>query len=70
VSRTGLKIDERTTGHVGGDPAGEYVTTNPITINEAVLARRQERYKIYCSMCHGVNGDGKGIVASGIHKVH
>lgn len=63
VSRTGLKIDERTTGHVGGDPAGEYVTTNPITINEAVLARGQERYKIYCSACHGVNGDGKGIVA-------
>ena len=43
VSRTGLKIDERTTGRVGGDPAGEYVTTNPISLNEGVLARGQER---------------------------
>ena len=63
VSRNGLKIDERTTGRVGGDPAGEYVTTNPISINEGVLARGEERYKIYCASCHGVNGNGKGIVA-------
>jgi mono/diheme cytochrome c family protein len=63
VSRNGLKIDERTTGRVDGDPAGEYVTTNPISINEGVLARGEERYKIYCASCHGVNGNGKGIVA-------
>lgn len=63
VSRTGLKIDDRTTGRVGGDPAGEYITTNPITISEGVLVQGQERYKIHCSMCHGANGNGKGVVA-------
>lgn len=29
---------------------------------EKALARGQERYGIYCAPCHGLTGDGKGIV--------
>ena len=30
--------------------------TFPIAVNEAVLRRGQERYNIYCSVCHGATG--------------
>lgn len=30
---------------------------------KALLKRGQERYNIYCSMCHGKLGDGKGTVS-------
>jgi mono/diheme cytochrome c family protein len=29
---------------------------------EALLARGQERYGIYCTPCHGVSGEGDGLV--------
>lgn len=35
-----------------------------IEVNEQLLARGQERYAIYCAMCHGASGDGKGVVAN------
>ena len=68
VSRTGLKIDARTTGREGGDPTAAYVTTNPITIDQTVLARGEARYKIYCASCHGDKGNGKGPAAGPISK--
>lgn len=33
-----------------------------IELDEALLARGQERYGIYCSPCHGVTGHGDGLV--------
>jgi len=63
VSRNGLQIDERTTGRVGGDPSGEYVSTIPISIGEADMARGEQRYTIYCASCHGNKGNGKGPAA-------
>ena len=30
---------------------------------EALLARGQERYNIYCAPCHSMSGDGKGMVS-------
>ncbi len=70
VSRNGLKIDERTTGRVGGDPAGEYVSIEQtgVELGEALVARGQARYKIYCASCHGEKGNGKGIAAGPISK--
>lgn len=29
----------------------------------ALLERGEERYGIYCSVCHGASGDGRGVVA-------
>jgi mono/diheme cytochrome c family protein len=35
----------------------------PLPINQALLDRGEERYKIFCSPCHGLQGDGNGMVA-------
>jgi mono/diheme cytochrome c family protein len=39
------------------------VDTFPIAITKEALDRGQERYNIYCSVCHGMTGYGDGIVA-------
>jgi len=35
----------------------------PMPVTKAVLQRGQERFNIYCSPCHGLTGDGAGVVA-------
>jgi mono/diheme cytochrome c family protein len=39
-----------------------FVATNPLPVNEALLRRGRERFNIYCAPCHGQLGDGNGIV--------
>jgi mono/diheme cytochrome c family protein len=39
------------------------VETFPVPITKADLDRGQERFNIYCSVCHGLTGYGDGIVA-------
>lgn len=36
----------------------------PIDVNEAAMERGQERYDIYCAVCHGAAGDGNGRTAA------
>jgi mono/diheme cytochrome c family protein len=38
------------------------VTEFPFPITKDVLNRGQERYQIYCSMCHGMTGYGDGMI--------
>jgi len=38
-----------------------FVETNPLPVNEALLARGRDRFDIYCAPCHGRLGDGNGI---------
>lgn len=45
-----------------GDPAGEFVTTFPEAVDAATLKRGQERYTIYCSVCHDSRGTGHGKI--------
>jgi len=33
-----------------------------VTIDEAALRRGQDRYNNFCSMCHGLTGDGDGMI--------
>lgn len=35
----------------------------PLPVNIDLLKRGQERYNIFCSPCHGLQGDGNGMVA-------
>jgi mono/diheme cytochrome c family protein len=35
----------------------------PIPLNMDLLERGENRYKIFCSPCHGLQGDGNGMVA-------
>jgi mono/diheme cytochrome c family protein len=34
----------------------------PVPITEQLLAKGRERFEIYCSVCHGLLGDGDGMV--------
>ncbi len=35
----------------------------PVPITQELLERGQERYGIFCTPCHGIQGDGLGMVA-------
>jgi len=35
----------------------------PLPVDLALLERGEERYKIFCSPCHGLQGDGNGMVS-------
>jgi len=47
------------TGCVAGTT--NFVETNPLIVNAAVLQRGREQFDIYCTPCHGGLGDGNGI---------
>ena len=46
------------TGRVAGQPA----TMFPFPVDEVLMRRGRERYDIFCSPCHGLTGDGDGMV--------
>jgi mono/diheme cytochrome c family protein len=53
------------TGAKGVVPAaGNDVNEFPFPITRQILDRGQERFNIYCSPCHGVLGDGKGMIVN------
>lgn len=39
-----------------------WVSEIPIPVDEKLMARGQERYNIYCAVCHGLSGKGDGII--------
>ncbi len=39
-----------------------YVETLPVPVTERLMARGKERYGIYCTPCHGLVGDGNGVI--------
>lgn len=43
---------------------GAYVTTMPISIDEALLKEGQKHFDIVCAACHGLIGDGQSIVSA------
>lgn len=47
------------TGKISGTT--NFVETNPLAVNDALLQRGRERFDIYCAPCHGRLGDGNGI---------
>jgi hypothetical protein len=47
------------TGRIAGTT--NFVETNPLIVDEALLKRGRERFDIYCSPCHGRTADGNGI---------
>lgn len=53
-----LDDDLLTTGKINGQVADEF----PFPITRADLDRGQERFNIYCSLCHGRTGEGNGMV--------
>lgn len=60
VARGDLRADNAL--YLGQDSRGNFIKTNPLTVNMNLLKRGQERYDIYCSPCHSRVGDGRGIM--------
>jgi mono/diheme cytochrome c family protein len=59
VARGWLRQDEVLyTGRANGELVSEF----PFPISAPDMARGRERYTIYCSPCHGILGDGQGMV--------
>ncbi|MBS1717669.1 MAG: cytochrome c [Armatimonadetes bacterium] len=42
---------------------GKPVTKFPLPVTKELLERGQERFRIYCTPCHGQLGDGQGMIA-------
>jgi mono/diheme cytochrome c family protein len=63
VSRGNLK--NNTAIYEGVDENGDFITENPFEITEEFLYRGKDRYDIYCSVCHGGTGNGRGIIMTG-----
>lgn len=49
----------------GIDEDGEWIAESPIDFTQSFLYRGKERYDIYCAPCHGITGDGQGIIMTG-----
>jgi mono/diheme cytochrome c family protein len=45
-----------------GTENGQLVTKFPLPVTPELLQRGQERFTIYCSMCHGADGYGHGMI--------
>jgi hypothetical protein len=45
-----------------GKTAGKLAETLPFQLDRAVLARGQERFRIFCTPCHGELGNGRGMI--------
>lgn len=60
VARGQLRTDRAL--YEGRDAGNELVTTYPFEITRAVLDRGQQRYAIFCSVCHGMTGLGDGRI--------
>ena len=51
-----------------GMQAGAPVERIPMPLTEAVVERGRERYNIYCAPCHGLAGDGDGMIVKRGYK--
>lgn len=49
----------------GQTEEGQYVEEVPVPVTQALLERGQERYDIFCSVCHGRAGFGQGVIMEG-----
>lgn len=65
VRRGALVTTENANVELGRNPDGTFVASIPVDVTPALLERGQERYEIFCSVCHGDAGDGKGIMMTG-----
>ncbi len=47
-----------------GDVARAFEAITPPPVTAALLARGQERFGIFCAPCHGLAGDGDGVIVA------
>jgi len=47
--------------YTGKESNGDWVKGFPLEVNNELLENGKLHYDIYCSTCHGVSGDGRGV---------
>ena len=52
----------------GRTPSGGYASEAPLPVTPSTIALGRSRFRIYCAVCHGVNGDGQSVVASNMNE--
>ena len=52
------------TGKINGAVADAF----PFPVTRDILNRGRERFSINCEPCHGMSGDGDGMIVGGIHE--
>jgi mono/diheme cytochrome c family protein len=62
VSAPQEALQDSTTDGSPRDELVNWVTEIPVDIDRPLLERGQERYEIFCATCHGLGGDGDGLV--------
>ncbi|MDX1530949.1 MAG: cytochrome c [Rhodothermales bacterium] len=65
VARGGLRTTENAPFYYGRTADGAYVPAVPVAVTPALVERGRERYDIFCTVCHGLTGDGQGIIMVG-----
>jgi mono/diheme cytochrome c family protein len=45
-----------------GKIKGRWEETIPLTVTDEVMRRGRDRFNIYCATCHGLGGDGNGMM--------
>lgn len=43
---------------------GLYIDRIPVEVTKEMLLKGQEKFNIFCAVCHGFTGDGKGVVGA------
>jgi|JFJP01.1.fsa_nt_gi mono/diheme cytochrome c family protein len=61
IARGQLKINDPLL-YTGMGADGKLSEVYPFPIDQAMLQRGQERFNIFCSPCHGMTGNGLGMV--------
>ncbi len=60
IARGHLPADEAL--RTGKTADGQFVAELPVPLDDRLLERGQQRFNIYCSVCHGRTGEGNGMV--------
>lgn len=63
VARGNLREDKAY--YQGINPDSSFVAEIPVEVTRSFLERGQKQYNIYCTPCHGLTGDGQGIIMTG-----
>jgi mono/diheme cytochrome c family protein len=63
IARGHLKQDDAY--FEGLDENGNLVEDIPVEVTRDFIYRGKERYDIYCSVCHGGTGNGRGVIMTG-----
>jgi hypothetical protein len=60
VARGHLKENDRY--FTGKTPEGEFVSDFPVPVTRELVERGHDRYNIFCTPCHDIDGNGGGMV--------